>query len=73
MNENNVNQTGDDVTPQELFALLPNSSSAFEAEYTSDFTNYTEFYDKVYDNRNSKPLYPYRYGTYQVYQASRGD
>ena len=64
MNEALVNATGDDVTPQELFALLPNSSHAFEAEYFKDFSNYTEFYDKVYDVRNEKPLFPYRYGSY---------
>ena len=73
MNSAPVNATGNDVSSADLFAHLPNSTSAFDVEYWDDFSNYTEFYDKVYDIRNQKPLYPYRYGSYQVYQASRDD
>ena len=69
---NPVNMTGDggDVTGEELFAALPNSTDAFEVTY-KDGLNYTEFYDAVYEARNELPLFPYRYGSYQIYQANR--
>ena len=55
-------------------AHMPNATSgAFETHYWDDFTSYLEFYDKVYDSRNDEPLYPYRYGAYQVFQASKAD
>ena len=68
MNSNPVNITGDDVSSKDLVAHLPNAThGAFEATYWDDFTNYTQFYDHVYEARNDKPLYPYRYGAYQIY------
>lgn len=33
--------------------------------------NYTEFYNAVYEYRNTMPLFPYRYGSYQIYQANK--
>ena len=33
--------------------------------------NYTEFYNAVYEYRNEGPLFPYRYGSYQIYQANK--
>ena len=46
MNEKPVNMTGDgnDVMGSELFAMLPNSTEAFEVKYV-DNLNYTEFYN----------------------------
>ena len=72
MNRNPVNMTNDgfDVTGEELFAALPNSTEAFEVKYV-DGLNYTEFYDAVYEARNDAPLFPYRYGSYQIYQANK--
>ena len=64
MNSKPVNETGNDVSSAELFAHLPNATSAFEVEYWDDFTSYIEFYNKVFESRNDKPLYPYRYGSY---------
>ncbi len=60
--------TGDgfDVTGEELFAALPNSTDAFAVTYVDDL-NYTEFYNAVYEARNVLPLFPYRYGSYQIY------
>jgi ATP-binding cassette subfamily A (ABC1) protein 3 len=73
LNSHPVNMTdNDDVMTEELFGYLPNATSAFTAEYWDDFETYLEFYDKVYDIRNDKPIYPYRYGAYQIYQAERG-
>jgi len=65
MNEKPVNMTndGNDVMGSELFAMLPNSTEAFEVKYVDDL-NYTEFYNQVYEARNDLPLYPYRYGSY---------
>ena len=73
MNSNPVipsEDTTQDVTGAELFAMLPNSTDAFEVTYVDD-KNYTEFYNAVYEARNEAPLYPYRYGSYQIYQANR--
>lgn len=73
INKHPVNRTEDDVTGEDLVAYLPNSTSAFDPKYWDDATGYTDFYTHVYEARNDKPLYPYRYGSYQVYQASRAD
>jgi len=72
MSTNPVNMTGDgfDVTGAELFANMPNATSAFEVTYV-DIENYTDFYNAVYEARNDAPLYPYRYGSYQIYQANK--
>jgi hypothetical protein len=53
MSTNPVSMTGDgnDVTGAELYAMLPNATSAFEVTYV-DIQNYTDFYDAVYAFRN---------------------
>lgn len=61
---------GYDVTGEELFKMLPNSTEAFTVTYKNDL-NYTEFYNEVYEARNDLPLAPYRYGSYQIYQANK--
>ena len=72
MSEKPVNMTNDgyDVNGSEFAAMLPNATSAFEVTY-KDIANYTDFYDAVYEARNDGPLYPYRYGSYQIYQANK--
>ena len=69
LNTNPVNTTfeGNDWATADIVKHLPNATEAFEPHYWDDFTNYTQFYDKVYEVRNTKPLYPYRYGSYQIY------
>ena len=71
MNNQTVNPVGDgfDVSGEELFAMLPNGTDAFEVKYV-DGLNYSSFYDAVFEHRNDLPLYPYRYGSYQIYQAN---
>ena len=54
-------------------ANMPNSTNAFEANYYDDFESYLDFYNEVYDHRNDAPLYPYRYGAFQVYKADRDE
>lgn len=73
MNMNPVDMVGDggDLTGEEIFANWPNATQ-FEVQYTDDL-NYTEFYDAVYEARNDLPMYPYRYGSYQIYHANRND
>jgi len=65
INKNPVLMANDgfDVSGEELFAALPNSTSAFEATYTGNLT-YNDFYNAVYEARNELPLFPYRYGSY---------
>ena len=72
MNPNPVNMTGNgaDVTGAELFAMLPNSTDAFEVTYVNA-ANYTDFYNMVYEARNDVPYFPYRYGSYNIYQANK--
>ena len=62
---------GFDVTGEEIFSNWPNRTQ-FEVSYVDDL-NYTEFYDAVYEARNDMPLYPYRYGSFQIYHANRAD
>ena len=73
MNSNPVNMTGDgfDVTGAELAAALPNATTAFDVKLIDETLNYTQFYDAVYESRNELPLFPYRYGSYQIYQANK--
>ena len=54
----------------ELAAMLPNATEAFDVTYREDL-NYTEFYNAVYEARNDLPLYPYRYGSYQIWHANK--
>ena len=68
----------DCVTGAELFANFPNSTSAFEVKYHDEedafsrgYDAYVSFYNTVFENRNSLPLYPYRYGSFQIFQADR--
>ena len=72
MNQNPVNMTGDgyDVLGSELYANLPNSTEAFEVRYI-EAADYTDFYDQVFEARNDLPLYPYRYGSYEIYYANK--
>ena len=65
-----ISTPGEDLDLSKVAASFPNATSAFEVEYWDDFSSYEEFYDKVYEIRNAKPLYPYRYGSYQVYMAN---
>jgi len=67
MNLDNVLTTANQVTPATLFANLPGSGSAFEVTYNSTASNFSQFYNSVYDARNIAPTTPYRYGSYQVY------
>lgn len=69
MNSSPVNMIGDgfDVSGSELAAALPNATTAFDVKFIDSNMNYTEFYDAVYEYRNELPLFPYRYGSYQIY------
>ena len=71
MNAQPVNITGNggDVSGQELYNMLPNATSAFDVTWITA-ANYTDFYDQVFEARNESPLYPYRYGSYSIYQAN---
>ena len=71
MNMNPVNPIDDgDVTGSELYKMMPNSTEAFEVEYI-EAASYTDFYNQVYEARNNDPLYPYRYGSYQIFSANK--
>jgi len=61
---------GFDVTGAELFANMPNSTEAFDVTYIEAAT-YIDFYHEVYEARNALPLYPYRYGSYQIFAANK--
>ena len=40
-------------------------------KYVANSTSYTEFYDEVYEARNEGDPFPYRYGSYNIYEANR--
>ena len=54
-----------------LAARFPNATSAFETKWYDDYSDWMDFYHKVYNEQYEKPLYPYRYGAYQIYQANK--
>ena len=54
----------------DLYAMLPNATDAFEVTYV-DAANYTDFYNMVHEARNDVPYFPYRYGSYNIYQANK--
>ena len=74
MNENPVDMVGDgfDVPSADIFANWPNATQ-FEVDYVTEDMNYTEFYNAVFEARNNEPMYPYRYGSFQVYHANKND
>ena len=68
-----------DLTGEDLFNQFPNVTEAFDVEYITTInassglnsTNYTNFYEQVYDYRNTEPIYPNRYGSFEIFQASK--
>ena len=71
MNEKPVISNEDDIPAATIISNFPNSTDAFEVTYYDDFSDFNDFYYKAFDVRNDKPLYPYRYGSYQIYQANK--
>jgi hypothetical protein len=61
-----------DITGEDFLANFPNMTQSeppfvptyFEAD------SYQSFFDEVYDFRNVAPVYPYSYGSMQVFQAN---
>ena len=52
------------------FPNMTRSSPAFRPEFVNA-QNYTDFFTKVYEFRDSVPLYPYSYGSFELFQANR--
>lgn len=77
MSEHPVVELGDgsDVSGETLFNNLPNVTSSeepFKVTYIQP-ANYTDFYTEVYESRLDEPIFPYRYGSYQVYRAIKSN
>jgi hypothetical protein len=72
LNQNNVVTTTNEITPQDLFAGLPEDSTTFIPTYISA-SNFNDFYSDIYDSRNEGPSEPYRYGSYEIYKATTQD
>ena len=51
----------------EIWDNFPNKTD-FEVTWTNT-SDYFLMYDEFYEFRNEEPLFPYRYGSYQVFQA----
>ena len=71
MNKTPINQTATDFSGEQIFANFPNSTEAFEVQWHDEedslergYEAYVAFYDTVFENRNSLPLFPYRYGSF---------
>ena len=71
MNQTPINQTATDFTGEQIFANFPNSTDAFEVQWHDEedslergYEAYVDYYDTVFENRNSLPLFPYRYGSF---------
>ena len=74
MSEQPINMAGngEDISGETLFNNLPNVTST-EQPFLVDYIQpeeVSDFYTMVYDARLDEPLFPYRYGSYQVYQAN---
>jgi len=71
MNEQPINMADDgfDLMGSDIVKMLPNGTEAFETTMMGNLS-YTDFYDKVFEARQDTPLYPYRYGSYQIYKAN---
>ena len=72
MNKTPVISNDDDLHPEDIAARFPNATSAFEFDYY-DAPSYLDFYNQVFEEQFVKPLYPYRYGSYQIYQANKAN
>ena len=64
MNLDNVIPTPNAVSPATLYANLPSSGSAFQATFNSTASNFSQFYDAVFNSREEGAATPYRYGSY---------
>lgn len=72
MNKKPIISNEDDIPAETIAGNFPNATAgAFEIDWYDDFSDYLDFYTKAYEVRNDKPLYPYRYGAYQIYQANK--
>ena len=59
----NMANDGGDVSGDEIAKMLPNATTAFDVTF-STITDYTEFYQAVYEARNDGDPLPYRFGSY---------
>jgi len=50
---------------------MPDSGSYFEVTYESDYSGYDEYYKAVDDQQFVGEEEPYRFGSYQIYQADK--
>jgi len=51
----------------DMWENFPNKTD-FDVTWTNT-SDYFQMYDEFYEFRNEEPLFPYRYGSYQVFQA----
>ena len=56
-----------------MFAGFPNSTGtnpAMEAKFI-EVDSFLDFYNSTYEYRNVAPLFPYRYGSFQIFEANK--
>jgi len=58
------------VSGAELLAAMPNSTTFFDTTFVGKL-NYTEFYDEFYATRSQGEVFPYRYGSYNIFLANK--
>ena len=76
LNDKPYNMTGDggDIKGSDLIDLLPNATEDFwDVTLVKENLTYNDFFYKVYDFRNEGDVYPYRYGSYQIYHANKNE
>jgi len=66
-----IDSGSSNVKPLTFFENLPPSTTPdfWEVTWDIDKSNFTTFYDLVNDQRAIAPVFPYRYGSYQIYKA----
>ena len=64
------NEMDGQVSGKELVAAMPNSTSFFDVTYVGNLT-YNDFYDEFFESRNEGEVFPYRFGSYNIFEANK--
>ena len=72
MNDVNMLIGTDDISPHDLAEKLPDYPNYWTIEYNKETElTYQKFYEEVNATQLEGDPQPYRFGTYQIYQADR--
>lgn len=70
MNNEPILTDGTFYTGTDFYNNLPSVSSSFSVTYDETATNYQDFYNQVFEQSTIGAEKPYRFGSYQIYEAN---